>query len=77
MTAPTDTTRAAFAVQIEQLRHAGPSARLAMAAEMSDAVLDLATASVRRRNPEYDDDEVSRVLIERLFGWRPSTVPRR
>jgi hypothetical protein len=66
MVPPRDTSPDAFAVQIAQLRMAGPAARLAMAAEMSDAVHDLAAAGVRRRHPEYDAAQVAEVLIERL-----------
>ena len=66
MVPPRDTSRNAYAVQIAQLRSAGPAARLAMAAEMSDAVRDLAAAGVRRRHPEYDATQVAEVLIERL-----------
>ena len=73
MAPPRDTSREAFAVQVEHLRRAGPTTRLAMAAEMSDAVMDLAAASVRRQHPEFNNTQVVQVLVQRLHGQ----VPRR
>lgn len=70
MAAPRDTSRKSFALQIEQLRQAGPEARAAMAAEMSDAVRELALEAVRRRHPELDDSQVSQVLVERMLRHR-------
>ncbi len=70
MAAPRDTSRESFALQVEQLRQAGPEARVAMAAEMSDAVRELALAAVRRRHPELDDSQVSQVLVERMLRHR-------
>ena len=72
MVPPRDTSPDAYAVQIERLRRAGPAARVAMAADMSDAVLALAAAAIRRRHPEYDDAQVTHALIEHLHG---RTVP--
>ena len=78
MAAPRDTSRDAFAIQIEKLRAAGPEARVAMAAEMSDAVFELAVAGIRRRNPEFDDTRIGQVLIEHLYGARAGAGrPRR
>ena len=74
MVPPRDTSRNAYAVQIAQLRSVGPAARLAMAADMSDAVRDLAVAGVRRRHPEYDAAQVTQVLFERLR--RRTATPR-
>ena len=71
MAPPRDTSREAFAVQIEQLRRAGPTARLAMAADMSDAVRDLAAASIRRHHPELSDTDVAQVLVERMHRRIP------
>ncbi len=68
MPAPRDTSREAYAVQVERLRAAGPEARVAMAAEMSDVVRELALAAVRRRQPELDNDQVGRALAARLHG---------
>ena len=68
MPAPRDTSREAFAVQVERLRQAGPEARVAMAAEMSDAVRELALAAIRRRQPELDDRQIARALADRLYG---------
>lgn len=68
MPAPRDTSREAYAAQLERLRQAGPEARVVMAAEMSDAVRELAVAAIRRRQPELDDSQVARALVERLHG---------
>ena len=45
-----------------------------MAAELSDAVHELAIASIRRRHPEYDAARVAEVLIEHLH--RRTKAPR-
>lgn len=63
-----DTSPGVLALQIAQLREAGPEARVAMAAEMSDAVRELAVAGIRRRHPEFDDSQIGHVLAERLHG---------
>ena len=68
MPTPRDTSREAYAAQVERLRQAGPEARVAMAAEMSDAVRELAVAAIRRRQPGMDDRQVARALVERLHG---------
>lgn len=68
MPAPRDTSAEAYAAQVERLRQAGPEARVVMAAEMSDAVRELAVAAIRRRQPELDDTQVARALVERLHG---------
>lgn len=72
---PRDTSRQAEAAQIERLRQAGPEARLAMAADMSDAVRELALAAIRRRHPDFDAQRVGQLLAEHLHGR--SAGPRR
>ena len=68
MAVPRDTSREGFEVLIDDLRKAGPEARVAMAAEMSDAVLELSVAGIRRQHPEFDDAQVRQALAERLLG---------
>jgi hypothetical protein len=68
---PRDTSKDAFAAQLAQLRNAGPAARLAMAADMSDAVVELAAEGTRRRHPDYDAAQVAAVLGERLHEQGP------
>jgi len=47
-----------------------------MAAEMSDAVLDLAAAGIRRRHPEYDASQVAEALVDLLRSrTAPPTMP--
>ena len=74
MKAPRDTSREAYAVLVEDLRRAGPQARVLMAADMSDAVRELCVASIRRRHPEFDETEVEMALVERFLG---PTAPTR
>jgi hypothetical protein len=71
---PRDTSREAFEAQLAQLRSAGPTARLAMAADMSDAVIELAAAAVRRRHPDYDATQVAIAMIEQLYSEPLSTA---
>jgi hypothetical protein len=68
MAVPRDTTPEARAIQMERLRNAGPEARLAMAAELSDAVRELALAAIRRQNPGFDEHQAREALAERLYG---------
>ena len=65
---PRDTSRQAYAVLVDELRRAGPDARVLMAADMSDAVRDLSVAGIRRQHPEFNDTQVEEALVERLFG---------
>ena len=65
MVPPGDTSPDAREVQIALLRSAGPAGRLAMAADLSDAVRALAAAGIRSRHPEYDDAKVGEVLAQR------------
>jgi len=75
MSVPRDTSSEAYAAQVERLRQAGPEARVAMAAEMSDAVRELAVAAIRRRQPELDDSQVVGALVERLHGTPGAPTP--
>jgi hypothetical protein len=70
MTRPRDTSPEAFAIQMERLRKAGPEARLAMAADMSDAVRELVTAGFRDRHPDLDDREVAEAVARVLTRTR-------
>ncbi len=45
-----------------------------MAADMSDAVGELAAAGIRSRHPEYDDAQITEVLVQRARDR--ASVPR-
>jgi hypothetical protein len=75
MPVPRDTSTEAYAAQVERLRQAGPEARVEMAADMSDAVRELAVAAIRRREPDLDTSQVARALVERLHGTPGRSTP--
>jgi len=66
-----DTSAAAAAHQLELYRLAGPQRRVEIAAELSDAVRELARAGVRLRHPEFSDDQVRRELLRIFYGAGP------
>jgi hypothetical protein len=53
-----DTTARAAAVQLALYCNAGPSGRVQIAVELSDAVRETAIAGIRRRHPEYSERDV-------------------
>ena len=67
---PNDTTAAAHAVHIRAYRNAGPEQRVAIAAELSEAIRELSRAGVRMRHPELSDDEVTREVCRIFYGER-------
>jgi hypothetical protein len=60
-------------VQLGIQRSLGPSARLALAMEMSDMARAFAEAGVRKRYPRIDDADVRRELIRGLYGVSPDS----
>lgn len=65
---PMDTSPAAHAVQLELYRHAGPRRRLEIAAELSDALREIARAGVRSRLPELSEAEVTSEVLRIFYG---------
>ncbi|HYV38717.1 MAG TPA: hypothetical protein VE988_23735 [Gemmataceae bacterium] len=65
---PAVTTREAALVQLEIYRRMPPGRTLKMAMEMSDFMRDIAAAGVRRRHPEYDEQQVKMALIRLTAG---------
>lgn len=63
-----DTSSAAEAVQLELIRHMQPSQRLAKALSLSCEVIRLSKAAIRRRYPEWSEDEVRIKFIEMHYG---------
>jgi hypothetical protein len=65
---PYDTSQAAAAFHEEALRRLGPSGRFKIALELSDLSHALAVAAIRRRHPEYNDDQACQELAHVLYG---------
>jgi hypothetical protein len=63
-----DTTPAAAAIQQEAYRRLGPAGRFRVAMELSDFTRSLAEAGLRRRHPEMSSEEITRLLVEVLYG---------
>jgi hypothetical protein len=63
-----DTTPEAATIQEEAYRHLGKAGRLKIAFELSDLVRALAKAGIRKRNPEYTEEQVMKLLTHQLYG---------
>jgi hypothetical protein len=67
--AVTDTTPRAAAIQLQLYRNAGPSGRARIAVELSDAVRETTLAGIRRRHPEYSDQEVRAAFLRGVYNF--------
>jgi hypothetical protein len=65
---PLDTSATALERQREAFRRMTPEQRLAVAAEMSDEIRAIAESGIRRRHPDYSDDEIRNELVVILLG---------
>ena len=65
---PSDTQRAARAVQRDALRRLGPEARVELAFEMSNDARALSVAGMHERHPRLTEAEANRRLLRRLLG---------
>jgi hypothetical protein len=63
-----DTTPRAAAIQLQLYRELSPSRRVQIAVELSEAVRATALAGIRRRHPEYSEQEVARSFLHLLYG---------
>ena len=63
-----DTSTTALGRQRETFRRMTPEQRLAVAAEMSDEIRAVAESGIRRRHPDYSDDEIRAALVVILLG---------
>ena len=63
-----DTSRETEAVQLELIRCMQPSQRLAKALSLSCEMIRLSKAAIRRRHPEFSEDEVRIKFIEMHDG---------
>lgn len=68
MAVPIDTTAAAAALHEQAYRELGLAGRLKIALELSDLTHALATAGIRRRNPECSDEDARRKLAALLYS---------
>ena len=65
--AVTDTTPQAAAIQLQLYREAGPSRRAQIAVELSDAVRETALSGIRRRHPDYTDEQVRSTFLRIVY----------
>ena len=63
-----DTSDEALAVQLECLRQMTPHERLRRACAWSGQLRRMAFKAIRRRHPEYSEDEVRLRFIELTYG---------
>lgn len=63
-----DTSDDALAVQLECLRRMTPHERLRRACAWSGQIRRMAFDAIRRRHPEYSDDDVRMKFIELTYG---------
>jgi hypothetical protein len=64
----TDTSPEAAALQLRLYRSLPPSARAQIAVDLSDAVRETTMAGIRRRHPDYSDDELARAFLVLVYG---------
>ena len=63
-----DTSDEALEVQLECLRQMSPQERLRRACAWTGQVRRMAFDAIRRRHPEYSEDEVRLTFIELTYG---------
>ena len=72
-----DTSAAAHAQQLKAWRRMTPEERIAVAAEMSDALRRLVEAGVRSRHPDDAEPQVQAAVVEALLGRELAAALRR
>ncbi|MCH7685344.1 MAG: hypothetical protein IH899_01450 [Planctomycetes bacterium] len=65
---PKDTTQAAARIYFETLRNLGPQKRLEMGAELSNSLRERVEAGIRRRHPDYSEQQVRRAFLRLTIG---------
>ena len=63
-----DTSARVAAIHVELYRAAGEAKRAEIMADLSDALRALATAGVRQRHPDYDEDQVHKEVLAVFYG---------
>lgn len=61
------------ALELEILRRMSPERRMLKAFELGDMAREAFLAGVRRRHPEWTDEEAHRKAVEELLAWRSGT----
>jgi hypothetical protein len=64
-----DTTPRAAAIQLELYRGSTAARRAQIAADLSDAVRETTIAGIRRRHPEYSDQDVTTAFLRLVYGF--------
>lgn len=64
----TDTSSDALDVQLNGLRRMSPQERIAKMCSLSRRVRNMAFDAIRRRHPEFDEEEVQLLFIELTYG---------
>ena len=65
---PRDTHPTALQVQIAAYRALSPERRAEIAADLTRITRDMAREGIRLRHPSYTEAEVSRALLQLLYG---------
>ncbi|MEI8255211.1 MAG: hypothetical protein WCJ30_06005 [Deltaproteobacteria bacterium] len=65
---PTDTEPGALRAQLEALRRLGAEGRLRLGVQMCDDARQIAFEGIRRRHPEYSDEQVKREFFGIVLG---------
>jgi hypothetical protein len=73
----TDTSPEAEAVQLACLRQMTPQERIRQVCSASRQVKRMAFDAIRRRHPDYSEDEVQLVFIELTYGAELAQAVRR
>lgn len=63
-----DTSPAAAAAQLELLRRMGPGGRLRAGLRLSQSMIALSRAALRKRNPGLDERALRLLWIEQTYG---------
>ncbi len=77
MAQPKDTTVDAWSRQVQAFRAMRPQDRLRLALTMTDEVLEITRAGIRRRHPEWAEVQIQEELEELLFGPELARTARR
>lgn len=64
----TDTSAEALEVQLDCLRKMSPRERISKMCALSRQVRNMAFSAIRRRHPEFDEEEVQLAFIELTYG---------
>ncbi|WP_394843029.1 hypothetical protein LZC95_38995 [Pendulispora brunnea] len=63
-----DTHPAAYEVQLDVYRRMTPGRKVEIALELSESVRRTARSGIRKRHPEYSEQQVTRALVALIHG---------